>query len=283
MEMVADGDCKTFAELTKWKPYGEGTTIVKHECVGHVQKRMTNRIETLKKSKPKDENGVLIRIGGKGRVTKDVVVLFQKYYGKAIRGHKGDAEGMKDAIMAIYYHSLETPQHHLCPTGTRSWCKHQRSLAKGEEPPQPHTTIPNKAAPLFLELFKKLSDPALIKRCLLGASQNQNESFNSLIWNRCPKSEFCSNTVVSIAVDLAVMTFNSGKVSLQSLLDRLGLGYGPLTSNFFQSQDDNRVWLAEWKSSDLVKKRRQAMRLDRVELEERLVEEEGVPYEAGGW
>ena len=32
-----------------------------------------------------------------------------------------------------------------------------------------------------------------------------------------------------------------------------------------------------------MKKRRQAMRLDRVALEDRLVEEEGMPYEAGGW
>ncbi len=79
------------------------------------------------------------------------------------------------------------------------------------------------------------------------------------------------------------MTFNSGKMSLRPLFDRLGLSYGSLTSNFFQSQDDNRVWLAEWKSSGLVKKRRQAMRLDRVTLEERLVEEKGVPYEAGEW
>ena len=77
MEVVADGDSKTFAELTKWKPYGEGNPVVKHECVGHVQKRVTNRIEALKKTKPKDENGELIMIGGKGRVTKEVVARFK--------------------------------------------------------------------------------------------------------------------------------------------------------------------------------------------------------------
>ena len=73
IEVVADGDSKTFSELTKWKPYGEGNPVVKHECVGHVQKHMTNRIEALKKTKPKDDNGELIKIGGKGRVTKEVV------------------------------------------------------------------------------------------------------------------------------------------------------------------------------------------------------------------
>ncbi len=112
-----------------------------------------------------------------------------------------------------------------------------------------------------------------------------------------PRLEFCSSTVVSIAVDLAATTFNSGKVSLQSLFDRLGLSCGSLTSNFFQSQDDNGVWLAEWKSSDLVKQDAD------YEVGQSCtggvlgggggcairgwgmvgVEEEGVPYEAGGW
>ena len=269
MEVVADGDNKTFAELTKWKPCGEDNPVVKHECVGHIQKRMTNRIKAPKKTKSKDENGELIKIGGKGRVIKGVVARFQKYFGKAIRGNKGDSEGMKDAIMAIYYHSLETPSTNLCPRATRFWCKPQHALAKGEEPPQLHTTISNKATSLFLSVLRKLSDSALIECYLLGASQNQNESFSSLIWNRCPKTEFCSSTGVSIAVDLAVMTFNSGKVSLRSLFDHLGLSCGSLTSNFFLSQDDNRVWLTEWKCSNLVKKRRQPLRLDRVAQAER--------------
>ena len=54
---LADGHSKTFAELTKWKPYGEGNPVRKHECVGHIQKCTTNRIEALKKTKPKDEKG----------------------------------------------------------------------------------------------------------------------------------------------------------------------------------------------------------------------------------
>ena len=70
---------------------------------------MTNKMDTLKKSKPRDANGKLIKIGGKGRVTKEVVAHFQKYYGKAICGHKDGPDGMKDAIM-VYYHSKKTPQ-----------------------------------------------------------------------------------------------------------------------------------------------------------------------------
>ena len=53
MEVVADGDSKTFAELTKWKPYGEGNPVVKYECVGHVRKRMTNRIWPSRRQNPR--------------------------------------------------------------------------------------------------------------------------------------------------------------------------------------------------------------------------------------
>ena len=57
MEVVADGDSKTFAELTKWKPYGEGNPVVKHECVGHVRKRMTNRIRPSRRQNPRMRMG----------------------------------------------------------------------------------------------------------------------------------------------------------------------------------------------------------------------------------
>lgn len=56
---------------------------------------------------------------------------------------------------------------------------------------------------------------------MLGASQNQNESFNSTIWNRCPKTDFCSADVVGIALDLAVIVFNDGQEALKGLLEHL--------------------------------------------------------------
>ena len=38
-----DEDAKTFACLTELKAYGEDIELIKHECVGHVQKRMGRR------------------------------------------------------------------------------------------------------------------------------------------------------------------------------------------------------------------------------------------------
>lgn len=122
-----------------------------------------------------------------------------------------------------------------------------------------------------------------MERCVLGATQNQNESFNGTIWNRVPKTEFCSSEVVALAVDLAVIAFNSGQGALKGLLDRLGYHYGPTTLSFLQKKDDHRIWLAEYKGKELVKKRRRQMRLDQVMTEEEQASAEGTSYEAGAF
>ena len=102
--------------------------------------------------------------------------------------------------MAIYYHSSSTdsnPQHFLCPHGRTSWCKFKRCEATGETPPPHHTTIHPEIPPFVKAEFEKLSDPILMERCVLGATQNQ--SFNIMVWNRRPKIEFASPIVVEIA------------------------------------------------------------------------------------
>ena len=118
---------------------------------------------------------------------------------------------------------------------------------------------------------------------MLGATQNQNESFNSLIWNRCPKTEFCSADIVEIATNLAVITVNSGQGALKGLLQRLNFHCGSTTLTFLHNKDDFRIWQTEYKGKELVKKRRHQMHLDRVIMEEDHAKAEGVMYESGGF
>ena len=67
------------------KPYGD-LEIVKHECVGHVQKRLGTQLRTLKKSGKRDREG------------KVVIDALQVYYCGAIRNNKNDLQGMEQAI-----------------------------------------------------------------------------------------------------------------------------------------------------------------------------------------
>ena len=45
---IADGDMKTTEHLNDHKMYGEGDELIKHKCVGHIQKRMGNQLRTFK-------------------------------------------------------------------------------------------------------------------------------------------------------------------------------------------------------------------------------------------
>ena len=94
--------------------------------------------------------------------------------------------------------------------------------------------------------------------------------------------EFCSPEVVEIALNFDVLTFNSGHLALRPLLERLGCYCGPLTCKFLSQHDINRVWLGEHKVDKLVKKRRQALHYNIVELGEQSINEEGEIYCAGG-
>ena len=123
-----------------------------------------------------------------------------------------NVEGMKGAVWEVSYHSLSTDdnlQHQFSPTGERSWCKYQHAVAKSEQPP-PHSPT------LDLTLSNMCLRTCPVnpwERCILGATQNQNVSFNSTIWNRCCKYrilEFCSPEVVEITRNFDVLTFNSG-------------------------------------------------------------------------
>jgi hypothetical protein len=269
--MIADGDSATYPMVSSASPYGNDHPIIKHECVGHVQKRMYNHLKAAKAKRHVGANGQVVRMGGKGRLTDVLMKKFQKYYGKAIRSNTGDATAMSNAVMAIFYHSISRdshPLHFRCPPGETSWCKYKRAQAKNETPPSRKPTIHDEIAPIVKKVFLDLSAPALMKRCVLGATQNQNECFNSLIWNRCPKTDFSSVVIVETAVNLAVITFNSGQGALRGLMKRLGFGEAQTMLKYLDSRDDYRIWKAEYKGNELIKKRRRQMRLDRVALEE---------------
>ena len=120
---IGDGDTNTFKKVSESKPYGE-KMVEKIECVGHVQKRMGTRLQKLKTthSGKKLKDGK--KVNGQGRLTDSQIDSIQTYFGGAIRNHKNDSIGMRNAIWAIFFHKLSTdknPRHHHCD---KSWCKY---------------------------------------------------------------------------------------------------------------------------------------------------------------
>ena len=111
-----------------------------------------------------------------------------------------------------------------------------------------------------------------MERCVLGATQNLNESFNSTIWQHCPKTrEFCSATTVEIAVNLAVISFNSSQVPFAKFQERLEVTVSPPMRQYLSDKDHHRVSASVMKAEALVKRRWQAQHLNRVALAEQQV------------
>ena len=138
--------------------------------------------------------------------------------------------------------SSQTAVHSTsCPSGQRSWCKFNRALANSEPSPPHSLTIHPDIVPPLKKVFERLFHPTLMERCVLGETQNQNESSNSTIWQHCPKTKFCSATTVEITVNLAVISFNSGQVPFPKLQERLEVTVSPLKRQYLSDKDHHRV------------------------------------------
>ena len=179
------------------------------ECVGHVQKCLGKKLGDLKTFV--DDNGQVLNLrwGGKGQLTNSVIDSLTEFYGRAIRNFPGNVGGMHRAIWAVFQHSLsndEEHNHQFCPSGPDSWCKFNRALAN-EEPPKHTPKLPMDLSPFIKPVFTELSKLELLEKCVLGATQNQNESFNGIVWTRCPKTGFCGIEIVEIVAYLAAIHF----------------------------------------------------------------------------
>ena len=70
---MGDGDAKSWSEVTKQNFYGDDHPVEKMDCVGHVQKRMGNRLLKWKKKATTFLLEDLKGVDGQGRLTDDVI------------------------------------------------------------------------------------------------------------------------------------------------------------------------------------------------------------------
>ena len=210
------------------KPYGETFKINKLECIGHIQKRLGCRLHTLwqtyKGKKLSEGKG----ISSKGKLTDRSINLFQNYFGMAIR-QNSDVPSMKKAIGAVLFYCSESKcdeQHHIfCPRTGNSWCKWQSDQITRKETYTTKISLPSAIKTLIKSIFIDLSNDSLLEKCFHDKSQNINESLNGLIWNRCPKSLYCSNKIIKVGVFSAIIAFNHGFYGLEKVFHELNFFY----------------------------------------------------------
>ena len=67
------------------------------------------------------------------------------------------------------------------------------------------------------------------KSCLHGKTQNQNESFNGMIWQRIPKDVRVNAATFEMGVYDALSHFNLGNIATVNIYNHLGFNSGYYT------------------------------------------------------
>lgn len=282
---LGDGDTASFSKVQEAKPYGPDFKITKLECVGHVQKRLGTRLRKLRVAYKGKVLGDGKSLTGRGRLTDVAINTLQNFFGMAIRQNAGNIYPMKKAIAAVLFHCTDIPdaeRHKFCPRTATSWCKWQRDAVNKTTSYKPKVNLPICIKDILEPIFKDLSKDDLLSKCLHGRTQNANESFNQILWNKCPKTVFVGRTVLELGISSAIIAFNEGAKGLGKVLENLGIKEGKFTSLNHEGRDRKRKLNADRKKTDNVKKRRKTLRAKKKGLlDEEKVTEGGESYEKG--
>jgi len=272
---IGDGDSKTYTGIVNAHPYG-ALEVIKKEYIGHVQKRMGSRLRALVK-KCKD-------LGGKGKLTGKMIDKLTVYYGLAIRRNCNSVHDMKEAIWATFYHyssSDENPQHEKCPAGKESWCTYQRAQANNESFNHDYKPLPKNVLGAMKPIYTDLSKETLLERCVGGFNQNNNESFNQLIWKISPKIVSSGAIIVNLAAYIAAGLFNEGSNSLLYFLNAIGVSCGHNAHTYVERTDEARISLAEKRAAESTRDGRLMRRQQQIAFLELATSAEDLLYGPG--
>jgi len=163
-----------------------------------------------------------------------------------------------------------------------SWCSWQKAKALNTLDLYTHKpAMSMKVYDAVKKIYEDLTREDLLSRCLGGFTQNANESLNSVVWSIAPKAISSGKTIIDIATDVAVITFNDGYQGLLDIMSILGLKIGTEIYNFCMMIDERRIKAANRSSSKNRKDARKDLTSARKESEEQILNLEGLLYGPG--
>lgn len=275
-QYLGDGDSKSHKTVSELDPYN-GKEIVKLECVGHYQKRLGKALRQLVKDK---------KLGGKGKLTQALIDKLQNYFGIALRSNTESVDKMHRAIWASMFHvsaNDSQPLHAKCPLGEDSWCNYQVAKARGIPYTHKGPGIPIEIIRQIKPVYERLTDKKMLQKCLHGKTQNTNESFNGMIWKRCPKETYVGHTTVNLCVMDAVCHYNRGPEVQLDILKKMGIDPGFNTTAGVSSSKMEKETGKRKHATPEVKSRRRYLRGRKKIRIDQQTAKEGVTYDAGGF
>jgi hypothetical protein len=225
---LGDGDSKAYKAVCEMNPYF-GIQIEKLECLNHFAKRFKYNCEQFLK-KFREQKGISLR--GLNGITANLIQKLQSYYRYSIFKHYDNISKLKKAVKATYYHYISTdqnPQHQKCPSN--DWCLFKNRSKKAElkeefsHAKHIHRCDPKKIVHLEA-LYDNLLNDEDLHKLRYGLTTNCNESFNSQIWKRSPKTTYVGKIGVQLSVFDAIICHNDGYLSRVKVFEELNLEPG---------------------------------------------------------
>ena len=146
-------------------------------------------------SMPKAEKNVK-GLGGRGRLANAAVDRLQNYFGVALHQNCHDLKVMQSACRTSLFHvaSSKDDNYHYphCPSGTNSWCEH-KDLADKTKTYKPGPGLPIDIIMQLRPIFFELTSDEMLSKCLHGKTQNQNVSFNAMIYGNVSRNQLLSH------------------------------------------------------------------------------------------
>ena len=86
-----------------------------------------------------------------------------------------------------------------------------------------------------------MSSDNLLSKCLHGQTQNANEAYNQILWQKCPKITFVSREVVEWCAYSAIFSYNDGTLGIGKVFENLGFPSGAYFICGEVSRDKKRI------------------------------------------
>lgn len=272
LNYYGDGDSKAFSSVEN---IYVDAIVTKFECVGHYQKRVGCRLRSLKK-----------REKGLKSLTEATIDKLQNYFGIALRANCTTVQQMSSGIMASFFHVASSEKrnlHTFCPSGAESWCQFKRDVTNGTNLYKPGPGLGDNVIAFVKPIYLDLVKPEVLEKCLHGKTQNQNESFNSLIWIRAQKHKYCGFDKLELAVFDSVAHFNDGRQALLDILRSVNLNPGVNTTSYSRISNLKRKRSSVYHSLSTTKVARKRIRGEKKSKSDKNKSKEGRTYKAGAF
>ncbi|XP_074094076.1 uncharacterized protein LOC141524235 [Cotesia typhae] len=130
-------------------------------------------------------------------------------------------------------------------------------------------------------IYEDLSRYELLDRCKGNNTQNNNESYNGLLWHFSPKHLHNGFKTIELSNNFATAIFNDGYSSILKIFNVMEVIVGPAARDFAALKNDTRIRIADYRQRASSKEGRSSRRKASSAEQALFEEEEGVLYGPG--